>query len=359
MIDKDKILFLSLLLAGSALMPVRAAGSGNADERVWIRLIEPRSGTVVRSGEMKFAWEIKTDDGEPIRVTRYEVTFWAERQSFNRTFTVVPDSGDPGGVFSLTDSRDVFRRHGQYYWRIIAYDAAGIPVQSESRDFMVLVSHESVGYTQWIYPYAIEMRFTQRLRSGQYLQFIESLQSSSQFTDYGSLAFIFHQERILGTTLELEERFLLLSQIGVGIEGGPRFRLIRNLFFSLYPKASVSSMWFSTGLKNYSTNLFSWKAGVELAFNPRENIIIAWNWMPEYRIRYALQGGDLRTFKGKGWEAGIRIKIPETMIPPFSVAGMEIDLRRIPIEFTVSEIIDEYTNVTMKMRSIGVVFLFW
>ncbi|HHS14452.1 MAG TPA: hypothetical protein ENN03_11900 [bacterium] len=359
MINKNICLFFLLFLNGFIVLPVNDTQAGTVNERVRIELIEPRSGVIVRTGELNFIWEIKTHDDKPVRIIRYEVTFWAERQSFSRTFTVVPDSGVERASFLLTESRDIFRRHGQYFWRITAYDAANIPVQSQSRDFMVLVSHESIRYTHWIYPYAVEFQYTQRLRSEQYVQFMESLQSSDQFTDYSTLAFMFHQERIWGTTLEFEERFLLLTQIGLGIEAGPRFRLIKNLFFSLYPRASVKSMWFSTGLKNYSTNLFSWKAGMELAFNPKENICIAWNWIPEYRIRYALQGGELRTFKGRGWQAGIRIRIPETMIPPFTIAGMGIDFRRIPIEFTISEIVDEYTDVIMRMRSISVAFLFW
>jgi len=62
----------------------------------------------------------------------------------------------------------------------------------------------------------------------------------------------------------------------------------------------------------------------------------------------------LRTFDGKGWEAGVRMLVPRTILNSFKLFGLEIDLEKIPIEFRFSRIHDAYTGLDLDVRRIGI-----
>ena len=73
-------------------------------------------------------------------------------------------------------------------------------------------------------------------------------------------------------------------------------------------------------------------------------------WTPLYNIRYSVQEGGLRTFEGEGWDAGIRILLSSGIVKSVHLLGMEMDLSRIPFEFHVGSIKDQYSGVIMNVH---------
>ena len=150
---------------------------------------------------------------------------------------------------------------------------------------------------------------------------------------------------------------MILSQVGLGLEMSTRFRALKTLYFSFYPFGNISSSWFSLGLKNYSTTSYSAQVGCEFEMMPRGFVTLRGGWIPAYHIRYSEKSGGLRTFEGDGWELGLRLIISHTILRTFNLFGLEIDFERIPFEFHLSHIKDQFTGTLMKMRRFGISFL--
>jgi hypothetical protein len=145
--------------------------------------------------------------------------------------------------------------------------------------------------------------------------------------------------------------------VGVGAGFSSCFCLMNTLYFGLYPKASMETSWFSTGLKSYTSNMMDVRVGMRLTFLPGGFLSLHAEYIPSYRIRYARDNGELRTFQGRGWNWGVRWVIPERILPTFTLLGMKIDFRRIALRFNFSRIKDSYTGTQMKIRGLGISYM--
>jgi hypothetical protein len=323
-------------------------------------LLSPGKGTVITEGPIVFRWESSGDpDASNFHDQRYEITFWSEKTGFRRTFSIIPeDSSESIIILRFEDARTVFKRHGTYYWRVSAFDAEEHKTSSGISQFSIgLSDNVKKGSLSWVYPYAVQFQYSHRYRSEEYVDFLDTINPTTSMRSYSDAGFIFRQEKVLFSFLELQERLLILSQIGIGYEISSRLKIIENQFFGMYPQGGVMSSWFSTGLKDYSSTCFSANLGCDLVIMPNSNLIIRGSWIPVYRIRYALKNGELRTFQGEGWEIGLRILISHKIINTFRILNLEIDLQRIPLEFHLSRIRDEYTGTLMEVKRMSIGFL--
>jgi len=325
-------------------------------------LLAPEMGTVITDGPVDFRWEDRGDPDPPdYRVQKFEITFWSEKTGFKRTFTVIPDdSSDGDGIITLSfdDSRNVFKRHGTYYWRVSAFDSEEHKTNSEIRRFVVgLSSSIKRRSLSWVFPFAVQFQYSHRFRSQEYRDFLNLINPTTSLRSFSDLGFLFRQEKFLLPFIEFQEKLMILSQIGIGFEISSRLKIIKNDYFALYPQGGVMSSWYSTGLRDYSSTFNSAKLGCDLIFMPSGSLMIRGSWIPVYRIRYALKDGELRTFQGEGWEIGVRVVIPHKIINTFRIFNLEIDFQRIPFEFHFSRIRDEYTGTLMEVRRISIGFL--
>jgi hypothetical protein len=322
-------------------------------------LIDPDSGVEIIEGRMVFGWEKKEDPDIPESIVDYyEISFWSWRRPFRKSYVVSSgDSSNQQIVFILDECREVFRRHGKYYWQVTAVGQSGRRRVSEIRSFYVGIRQVGKGFTRTSYPFEIQYQYTNRLRTHEYKTFLNNLTPNTNLRSFSDVSLIFNQRGVLRPTIDFKERFFIVSQMGVGVELASRFRLLRNTYCSLHPGASLTTSWFATGLREYTSHLYSFKVGLDWEIMPGGNVTVKTNWIPSHKIRYSEKDGSLRTFQGKGWEFGVRLIIPNKILKPFHLFGREVDFARIPIEFNVTQIEDEYTGTTMNVRRLSIGYL--
>ncbi len=321
-------------------------------------LISPENNFKATQGPLKFTWENKEDPDSPdSRVSYYEVAFWSESQLFRKIFQVIP-SYRSFETLEFEDYRNVFRRHGKYYWKVTAYDINGNQTSSEVWTFSIGIPEMEEEFTTWAYIYAIQFQYNHRMRINDYVTFLRNVDPNVHMRSYSELSFIFHQDNFPISSVELEEKVSLLSQVGLGAEITSRIRFLRNHYFSIWPYGSFKSNWYSTGLQDYTNTLIVTRIGCEVFLMPKGFISFKMGWIPRYHVRYIEKGGGLRTFLGEGWEYGIRIIISNAVIKVFRLLGVDIDFQRIPFEFHFNEIKDQYSGTLLKMRQMSVGYLF-
>lgn len=353
------MLIALLLLHGEvrSSIPVRRIQTPDRAVRK-VLLVSPENRKVVKHDPLVFSWEFVDIPNSDIIIDRYEVSFWTEGRGYRRTYTVVvQDSAPDRGQLRFEDPREVMRRHGSYAWRVTAITDQGGRIVSGVRNLRVEVSHIQETFLPWVYPYAIEAGGIQRLKTKDYNAFLNKLLSTKPMEDYADLCLTFRQGNLLFRSLELQERLCLLSSVGIGFEVMMRFCLLRTTYFSLLPRISINSHWFSAGLEDYTSTLYSVEMGAEWSLMPRGFLTFRTSYIPVYRIRYTETGGGLRTFQGEGWEWGARIIIPNHIMRPIRILGLEIDFQRIPIGIYASRIRDDYTGTVMNNRRYTVGYL--
>ena len=321
-------------------------------------LLTPSRNEKIRGGRLVFRWRVEISDSSFSGVKEYEVVFESPRLNFLRRFKVVSqDSLKNESILEFKECRDIFRRHGRYYWKVIAFDDMGRKIKSERREFVI---ESRVTYRRrgtWIYPYLFQFQYVQIVPTDELKDFLKDLRSKEQFEDYFNAGIVIRQEVLSRCSFEFQERFFILSHFGLGFEASTRMRLFNTVYFSIYPRVAGESIWFSTGIRRYSNHLYSLRIGGDCTINPNKSITLIGSWIPAYRIRYEKKGDNLCTFMGKGWEFGVRLIIPESMIETFRFLGVEIDFRRIPLEFRFAKIQDSYTGTTVEMRYFSIKYV--
>jgi len=341
--------------------PVHAELSCQDRQPKYFALLSPEKNAEMMKGDIVFSWENRghTNSSECC-IQRYEVVFWSNQKTFGETYTVLlKDSIQKTVSLEIQNFRTVFRRHGKYYWRVTAVDNEGHRTSSEIRSFKVQITRIRKGYFPWFFPYEVQTQYTHRLNTPEYKMFLRNLNPSEHMRSFSDLSLIYHQKGIGIAILELKERFFLMSQIGLGIEISARLKIHKNLYFALYPHICLSTGWFSTGLKDYTSNLSSVNLGFDLVVMPKGFVSFSIDRIPSYQINYSEIGGNLRTFQGEGWEVGMRFRISHEIITPFRILGIEFDFARIPIEFHFSYIKDKYTGAIMDVRRLSIGYLLW
>jgi len=319
-----------------------------------ISLKAPSDKLTIYSEKIQFRWEWKSSEMLVQTLQKYEIHFWAKTGRFENIYTIPSENSNIGDVtFQIDSCRAVFRRHGRYFWKVTAFFNDGSQVVSRSRSFYIGIPELLGKLSSDPFVYALQFDYNHRRRTPGYQAFLKTVNPNSHLRSYSDLRIIFRQSNLGIPTLELEENFIILSQIGLGLDVNTRFRLLRTTYFSLYPLGGAGANWSSTGIQDFSTSLYHTFVGGAVAFMPRGFLTFRACWIPHYHIRYSHVEDDLRTFQGEGWEAGIQIVISQNILKPFRFLGMEIDFERIPISFSISQIEDSYTGTKLSMRKLG------
>ena len=322
-------------------------------------LMEPRTSTKVVSGKMTFIWEKHESlDSVESLVDRYEINFWHPGRDFRKKFSVSPgDSTSKSVSFVLKECRKVFRRHGKYYWQVTAINVNEMKTFSEIRSFSICARNVGNSFKEESYVYEIRYQYTHRLHTPEYKTFINNLSQNTNMRSYSDMSLIFRQQGVGSSLFNFCERVFILSNVGIGFEVSSRYKLLKNRYFSIQPRFSITSSWYSSGLQNYTSNLYSVSMGCDFVIMPSANVTLRTCLIPTHRIRYSEKGGELRTYQGNGWEIGVRVIIPHKILKTLHIFGREVDFERIPIEFHMRYIEDEYTGTLMKIRQFSIGYL--
>jgi len=322
-------------------------------------LIAPLHDVTIRERSVLFQWEAaEPQNASQTQPVRYEVTFWSNRDDFGVSFTVtVTDSTRNTPQLRLTDFRDHFRRHGRYFWRVTAIDTTSRETTTPVWSFIVGIPGSRKPFTPNTFLYALEAQFVQRVKTQAYSDFLDTVSPTTNLRSFSDIGFIFMQSIGDKPRLDFQEKFYIVSHIGVGLGLSGRIRLVQNPYISVYPRVGTSVAHFSTGLRDYASTLVDVRLGCDWVVMPRGYLTLRTSWLPVYHIRYAQKAGGLRTFKGSGCEVGIRCILSPNIMAPLRIFGMEIDFQRIPLEVAFGSVTDSYTQVRMPMRRLTVSYL--
>jgi len=322
-------------------------GEEKKDQFYHIRLLAPKENFKITKGSIVFKWEpIQKDSIRQIE--HYDVMFWSSTGGFFQNFRVAAQDTSVQTLF-FENCRDIFKRHGWYNWRVRAVDAGEI-LRSEPRSFQALVPDLNTSKFLWLYPYAVQVKYIHRIQSPEYKAFLREIYPNTHLRSYSDIGLIFKQESFPIKKMALEELFSLQSNIGVGIQLTAVYDLYENKYIALQPECSGSVSWFSFGLAQYNSSAFHFSTGFELAIMPKKYIILEGHFIPASHIHYQTNKKELLTFKGYGWDFGIQIIIPQSIIPSFDFLGLHIETQRLPFSFNIQHIRDSYTKTDMEVR---------
>ncbi len=325
-------------------------GTGLSDEIV---LLSPQSNFKIAKGSVDFIWEnFIIDFGDTLTADQYELMIWSRNRPFLRKFSYTPEQGEATCTYSIHEIRNQIRRHGLYFWQIKATDQKGKVYHSSVRRFKIEIIEKMTQTEEWTYPYSLHVQWNHRIQTAELVSFIENIHPNNHFKDYTELGFVLHQKQNFKPYLHFSEKCYLISQVGIGFDISGEFQFHQNRFVALKPYTTATYNLFSTGIHNFSNSLFHWQAGMRWRLSPEGNITIQTGYIPEYKIRYAQEGRELRTWTGEGYEIGVHLTIPSEFIKTFSVFGMNINLRKLPVYISYTRIHDTYSKIDLKMRRV-------
>jgi hypothetical protein len=351
----------------TAIQPLSARESEGQDfgaVKPHIRLMFPRNNSVLKGDAIHFQWAVERMlDTTTVKIQKYQIQFQKKWETKKNTVYVSLDANDfTNGIRDINILRHdgtgrFFIKHGQYSWRIVVSDSLGEQFVSERWSFTIDKSRSTESARGWMNPNDLSFKYVHRVRTQQFVDFLRTVQPTAHLRSYSDISLGFVQKMVSYPYIELNERILLLSQVGMGFEIMTKLQVIQTMYFSIIPNMGISSAWYSTGLKSFSSNMNYIKIGCDLAIMPKGSILLHGSWVPTYQIRYSTVEKELRTFLGEGWEAGFTVTIPNSFVKTFKILGMEIDFEKIPFTFQYSRIKDKYTNSRMDMRTYGMGFL--
>lgn len=323
-----------------------------------ILLISPRNHYRMVSSTIQFQWLVsKSSDSLEFLPEYYEVMFWSKQREFSFIRTVYP-MDSIGSRLIIFDALNRFKRHGRYFWQVQAVSQDGRRIQSDIREFNVPIPRHMQSMMPALFPYAVKFQQFKRLNHAGFNELMNTVYPKTHLQGHSNLCLIFRQPFVGNNKFDLEEQVLLNSNIGIGGELGVRLHLYENMVFSLQPIGIMNACWFASGLQRYSSMRYQTYAGTDFIVNPKGYISANMEWIPIYKFHYASTDDEFRTFEGSGWEWGVKVIIPRSILNPFKILGIEMDMERMPIEYKYSRITDNYTEVVMHTQVICISFLF-
>ena len=348
--------FLTMILLLACWTAGRPAG---AAVKGVLALHGPRLYMTPAGESLRFEWDFRSvPDTAAQPVIRYEIQFWSKWKQFFKTFIVYPEDSSGRGELTVETYREIFRRHGRYFWRVFAFDEWENRTQSEPRSFTVPVPSIRERLSDWIYPYRMYAEYNHRLRSDEYLAFVNEASPTVHLRSFSEIGLGFRQVLWEDRLFEVQEQLYLFSNTGMGMEWSTGFRVHQNAYFALIPRIRADIGWFSTGLEEFDSRQNSLFLGADISLMPNGFVVLRGGYVPSFRIRYQLREGGIRTYEGNGYEWGLRFYIPRTVINLFNLAGLELDMQKIPFEFSVFASKDSYTGTVMHSRRLTVSYLF-
>jgi len=322
-----------------------------------LRLQTPDANRRIQDGNLLFSWRVL--EGSPVfRSERFDVQVWDKKKRFKREFHTEARDTTGYGQFYVFNCRQVFRRHGKYFWKVIGTDSTGRQLSSGTGVFVIPAPRMNNRIAQPFYPLSVRYQYNHWSNFSSYNSFVRTIYPKSQLQSHSDLSLGFHHSWGKTAAFELQERLLLLSQIGLGAELTPRFRVLRNSFVAWSVWGRGKQCWYSTGLENYASSLTETAIGCEFAVMPGGSLTVSGAWIPMQRIRYGLLAGGLRTLEGSGFETGVRVTLPRSLLSTIRVLGFDIDFQRIPLGVEFGRIKDGYSGIRLDFRKFFIEYLF-
>ncbi|NQT25460.1 hypothetical protein HQ585_08895 [candidate division KSB1 bacterium] len=322
-----------------------------------IQLISPGSYEHLYTDSIAFQWMHRPV--HPDSIQHYEIQFWSTSQFFRQRERVSKYDSETGYFqYSVSQLRQTFRRHGQYFWRVSVIDLDGRLSTSDTRTFFIPTPEMSKELSPWFFPFEIQWQSVQPIETPEYLAFLQEIQPASHLQEHSNISLIFRQDQLLNNRFRLMENVFVHSRVGLGGEFSAHWRMMRNRFISVYPNGRFQISKFSTGIGPYATLQYDGYLGASCEIMPQSLIIISGGWIPIYHVRYQSLQGNARRFSASGWEVGVRLLIPKSIIKPFTFLGLKIDLQRFPIEYQHRQVLDSFSDLSLQTRSFGIGFLF-
>jgi hypothetical protein len=356
----DRSIWIWLITAAFAF-PCAQGGAQIASRPVKteakLELRTPEAGRRIRNSNILFSWNVVGGDSVfPSR--RFDLQIWDKKKRFKQTFSVEARDTTGYGQVYVFDSRHVFKRHGKYYWKVIGMDSAGRQLSSGTGAFVIPAPKLEKRFGQPFFPFSIRYQYNHWSNFSAYQSFLRMVYPRTQLQSHSDLSLGFHQAWGETAGFELQERLLLLSQVGLGAELTPRVRLVRNAFVALTAWGRGKQCWYSTGLENYASTMTEAAIGCEFAVMPGGSLAVSGAWIPVQRIRYGLLGGGLRTLDGSGFETGVRLTVPRSLLSAIRVFGFDLDFQRIPMGVEFGRIKDGYSGIRLDYRRFNIEYLF-
>ena len=346
-----------VLRATIGMMTVLTAAAGRTQSYDLIQpkvvLVSPKEGAKLPGGTTKFVWQLQpVENGNPL--VRFELTVSAKRNGFSISKTVLSTDTAKVMDYVWTEMKKEIPRHGRYFWFVEALDKNGARFRSDVQSFILSVSPVEERIAMQSHPFTVQFAYNHHVETAEYRSLVTHADPRTHLLSYSEAGFSFKQSNVVWPRFQMQETFKLFSHGGFGIETTPKWQMHENDYFSLLPYGTVAVGWYATGLKSYSSRMVRCSIGCEMMVLPRGYLSFFSEWVPIGQIRYLEKENGLRTFDGKGWEAGVRMLVPRTILNSFKLFGLEIDLEKIPIEFRFSRIHDAYTGLDLDVRRIGI-----
>jgi hypothetical protein len=345
---------MTVCLAVPPLMPAPLRAGTQSPH---LLVLTPADKRKVEGTAVLFSWKVQGIDST-FRPGRFEVQIWDKTKNFRRTLRTEAVDTTGYGQAWVYNPRQVFRRHGSYLWKVIAVDSLGRQRVSETRRFIMPAPRIRPLMAGSGNAYSLRCTFNHWSNFNSYRRFTDPLYPKTHLASYADLGFGFRQGWETRLPFALQERLLLLSQIGMGAELTPKVRILQNTFLAIDPWARGRQCWYSTSLKQYSGTLSEIAVGCDAVVMPGGHVTLTGAWLPLDRIRYSLKEGGLRTLKGTGWEAGFTVTIPRSLLSVVRIMGVNVDFQRIPIGVTFGRIEDDLTDIRLDYRKFSVEYLF-
>lgn len=320
-------------------------------------LITPADGRKVEGQAILFSWKAQEFDST-FQPGFFEVQVWDKAKKFRRTLRISAEDSTGYGQAWIHNPRQVFRKHGSYLWRVVAFDGNGRQRISGTRRFVMppprikpLMAGPERGHS-------LRLEYNYWTDFDSYRRFTDPLYPKTHLKSYADLGIGFRQSWETAVPFTMQERLLLLSQIGMGAELTPRIRILQNTFLAVDPWVRGRQCWYSTSLKHYSGTISEIAAGTDIVVMPGGHLILSGAWLPVNRIRYGLRGGGLRTLQGDGWEAGVTVTIPRSLLSVVRVAGVNVDFQKMPLSVVFGRVQDDLTDIRLDYRRFSIEVLF-
>jgi hypothetical protein len=344
------------LVQPGSRVPAQAA-PGSAVAPPVIKLLTPDANRRIQGSNVIFGWRIQ--EGSPaFSCRRFDVQIWDKKKRFKREFRVEPRDTSGAGQLVVFNGRQIFKRHGKYFWKVIGTDSTGRQLASGTGAFVIPAPRLENRAAQPFYPLSLRAQYNHWSEFAPYESFLRTIYPKSQMKSHSDLSLGFQQTWGKTDGFQLQERLLLLSQIGLGAELTPRLRVFRNSFVSWTVWGRGKQCWYSTGLENYASTLTEAALGCDFSVMPGGSVTVSGAWIPAQRTRYGLLSGGLRTLDGSGFETGVRLTLPRSLISTIRVLGVEIDFQRIPLGAEFGRIKDAYSGVRLDFRRFYIEYLF-
>jgi len=313
-----------------------------------ITLLMPEENVLVTEDSLTFKWQ------DSLEINKYKLVIALEDKSFKREISVFDNHTLI--EFTLKNIKRFLKRPGIYQWYIKA-KVQEKEIKSPIRSFQYNVNKQKRKLPPLDYIHAVEMRFLYHSRTSEFHNFLENVYSKYSFQDFKSLGIVFQQKKMLFSSLDFLEKIYLLSQTGVGLSVTSRMNLDKNVYFSLYPAVTISTMRYATGINRFTSSFFSSSLGFDLEFMPKRFIAISVRWLPQYQIKYANKDKEVKFFQGEGLQMSVEFVISNNIIRKFNFLGMTIDLEKLPIRFTYNKVKDNYSNHVIETQMIYFIYI--